>query len=238
MFSFVNLWELSNHTLFDDIELPSVTVDKDDGSSETYTVDKDTLINSIFDEVAEFEPITIDVDLMKSRINNFFKKNKVSFEHLFKINYLSYDPIENYDRKSEQTTITEREGSSKENGTTSLTNNGSKTGKIENGGTTTTTDEVSAFNSSSYQPKNKQSTELDTTINNSETNTNTESGSNINARENKDSGTTKFVDRTHGNIGITTAQDMMTEERDFWMTFNIYDVIAEKFLFWLCITTL
>ena len=74
MYSFVNLWELSEHTLFDDIVLPtgSYYQTNPDGSQElkTITPDKETLINSIFDEVAEYEPLTIDVDVMKMKMEN------------------------------------------------------------------------------------------------------------------------------------------------------------------------
>ena len=90
MYTFVNLWELSDHKLFDDIRLP-------DG------IDKEILINTIFDECAEFEPLTIDVDLMKAKINNFFARNYDNFNRLYQYTQIEYNPIENYSRYSNTT---------------------------------------------------------------------------------------------------------------------------------------
>ena len=88
MYTFVNLWELSYHKLFDDIRLPA-------------GIDKEILINTIFDECAEFEPLTIDVDLMKAKINNFFARNYDNFNRLYEYTQIEYNTIENYDRKND-----------------------------------------------------------------------------------------------------------------------------------------
>ena len=90
MFTFVNLWELSEHKLFDDIRLPA-------------GIDKEILVNTIFDECAEFEPLTIDVDLMKAKINNFFARNYDNFNRLYQYTQIEYNPIENYSRYSNTT---------------------------------------------------------------------------------------------------------------------------------------
>lgn len=88
MYTLVNLWELSNHSLFDDIMLP-------DG------INKDIMVNTIFDECAELEPYTIDVDLMKMKIKNFFLRNYDNFKRLYTYTTLEYNPIENYNKYSE-----------------------------------------------------------------------------------------------------------------------------------------
>ena len=80
MYTFVNLWELSDHKLFDDIRLPA-------------GIDKEILVNTIFDECAEFEPLTIDVDLMKAKINNFFAKNYDNFNRLYQYTNNTWDKI-------------------------------------------------------------------------------------------------------------------------------------------------
>ena len=92
MFSFVNLWELSEYTLFNDIRLPP-------------GIDKEILVNTIFDECAEFEPLTIDVDLMKAKINNFFARNYDNFNRLYHYTHLEYNPPHNYDNYSDIHTI-------------------------------------------------------------------------------------------------------------------------------------
>lgn len=94
-----------------------------------------------------------------------------------------YDPVENYDRKSD-ITIT-REYSDTDAGT-----NKNKT---------------LAFNS----------TELKQTDENSSSNTG--SGNS----------TETTVDRTHGNIGVTTAAQMLEGDSKFWLKFNYYKILFD-----------
>lgn len=185
MYTFVNLWELSEHKLFDDIRLPA-------------GIDKEILINTIFDECAEFEPLTIDVDLMKAKINNFFARNYDNFNRLYQYTKLEYNPIENYDRYSDINTRNERNISN--------TYSGSSENKI------------SAYDSAVYQPNNET------------TDSNTTSGT--------DNDTNVTVEHTHGNIGVTTTVQMLEQDTNYWNKNNMYQTIAEKFMFTFMITTI
>lgn len=89
-YSLVNLWELSNYTLFDNIVLP------DD-------MDKTVLVNTIFDEAAELEPITPNPVLFQAKIENFFSRNLNAFTRLFDSLVADYDPLENYRRNETET---------------------------------------------------------------------------------------------------------------------------------------
>ena len=189
MFTFVNLWELSEHKLFDDIKLPT-------------GIDKDILINTIFDECAEFEPLTIDVNLMKAKINNFFARNYDNFKRLYEYTQLKYNPIENYDRYSETS------GTDK-NTTKRITKN-SNIDEIK----------ISAYDSSTYQNNQLENVDVngsdDTTINN----------------------TNNVSEHTHGNIGVTTTVQMLEQDTNYWNKNNMYQTIAEKFMFTFMITTI
>lgn len=216
MFTFVNLWDLSRKTLFDDIELPTgtytATLPNGDLEDKTITPDKETLVNTILDEVAEYQPLSIDVDLMKFKINNFFKKNKEGFSRLIAINLITYSPIENTDRYESGTDNYSR--NDKFNGSTNLTTSNKSTDE----------NKISAFDSDSYQPN----TQL--------TNTNSGTETTSNNTNNDVNDITKHNLRTHGNIGVTTNQQMMVQEVDFWNKFNFYDIVANKFLFEMCLT--
>lgn len=216
MFSFVNLWELSRHTLFDNIELPTgkYTATLPDGTLQelSITPDKETLVNTILDEVAEYQPYSIDVDLMKFKIENFFKKNKEGFSRLIAINLITYSPIENTDRYEDGTDTVNRVNTSTDNGTYQRSLDYNDENKI------------SAYDSDVYQPNtnlNHSEDISDETKNNSTNNTDD---------------TTNHRLRTHGNIGVTTNQQMLNQEVDFWKSFNFYDMVANKFLFELCLT--
>lgn len=256
MFTFVNLWELSNNTLFDNIELPTgkytATLPNGDLKDLEITPDKETLVSTILDEVAEYQPLSIDVDLMKFKINNFFKKNKEGFSRLIALNLVTYSPIENTDRYESSTDTYNRDSVITDTGTT--TNKGeeskSSNSSVGENGTYTrhdnATDEnkISAFDSSEYQPNNITTHDesiSDTTTNSTTTNGNDStitSGSSNDNNIHKDNieDVNKHNLRTHGNIGVTTNQQMMTQEVDFWNSFNFYDMVANKFLFEMCLT--
>lgn len=212
MFTFVNLWNLSDKSLFDDIELPTgkYNATNPDGTQveKTITPDKEILVNSILDEVAELQPITIDVDVMKMKINNFFLKNKEGFNRLIAINILEYSPIENTDKYE---TRTNKYDSNIKNETTETA-----------GDTDTLEHDVASFNSSSLNIASK------------DIRSNTANLTNNNARTADD--TTTETIRAHGNIGVTTNQQMMEQEVNFWTSFSFYKIVATKFMFDLCLT--
>lgn len=111
-----------------------------------------------------------------------------------------YNPIENYDR-TENTTDT----------TTGKTTANSKGSNESNG---TNTNNVSAFDSSEYQPESQN-------INNDKTTTETKG-------ETESNETNIHEARIHGNIGITTNQQMINEE----LKLRIYNHIVEEILKW------
>lgn len=118
---------------------------------------------------------------------------------------IEYAPLENYDRMEHWTDELDGEGTSNSVGT------------LDN----TTTDETertkSAFDSSSYQPYDKV---------NSVTQSDTDSTDRTNTTINNDS---EHNGRIHGNIGVTTSQQMLTQELDlgYW---NLYQRITQLFL--------
>lgn len=130
-----------------------------------------------------------------------------------------------------------------ESGTTGTQESGT-TGKQANGNTTTT-NEISAENATAYQADNKstvQHGEGETlTHGRGETLTHgkrveddlqhgeviTHGGSDQHVNE-KDSAT-KFTVNRHGNIGVTTNQDMINQELDLLERFNPYKFIADLY---------
>lgn len=212
MFTFVNLWEMSRHTLFEDIELPQgkyTSYDADGNpTTELITPDKDVLVNSILDEVAELQPLTIDVDVMKMKIKNFFLKNQVGFEHLISMNLIWYSPIENTDRYE----------SRKENRATESSSQNEQSAKL--------------VHEDIHQVSTYDSDIMRDAEGNSSTDTNT--GNASASGKSKDSGDATI--HAHGNIGVTTNQQMLTQELEFWNKFSFYTIVAQKFMFELCLT--
>ena len=129
---------------------------------------------------------------------------------------LEYNPIENYDRMEDWTDTDDETTSSARDNTIKSTS----TNEIMN--SVNITDQNTAFNAG-LADHAKQITDGDTTENGSITNTEKE-----NVNDGRTGKHTK-TGRAHGNIGVTTSQQMIQSERDL-VVFNLYDVIANSFI--------
>ena len=228
----VKLWNMLQQlpTLFDSIVLPE-------------TLDHDSMVNSILFEAAELPPIYTDPALLKQMIDHYFKTRLAIHSQLVSVLSSEYDPIENYNRYEERTTsgtnaVTKSETeniSTSESGTTSGTVNsstsGSTSGEVEN--------KISAFNADTYQPDNH--TDSTTT---SDTQTETETGgtsSNTGTSQKTGSGTENGThsgsetSHIHGNIGVTTSQQMIESSIELLGVSDVYRYITADFIKTFCI---
>ena len=111
---------------------------------------------------------------------------------------------------------------------------------IQEGGSTTDTREVSAYNSSGYQADNQETvshgkkTDDDLTYGKKtdddltygkQTSDNMTYGHKITDEK---TGKSSYTEHTHGNIGVTTNQEMIRQELELLEAFDIYDWIAAK----------
>ena len=119
-------------------------------------------------------------------------------------------------------------------------------------GNSTNTDEISAYNSASFQNDKKNTTnssnssKTNTTTNSTRTDNLTESNSNTRTDNLSESNSNTRTDnlsektssnrmgRAHGNIGVTTSQQMLQSELDI-AKWNIYEQITDLFLSEFCI---
>lgn len=144
-----------NEQLFDGLRLPS-------------GVNKDTFIDNLLAETAEFEVIYPDAEFMANMISVWSTKELPVWEKLDETLHYDYDPISNYDRHEEST------------------NTGESLGK------------VAGYNATDLVNSSGASTDV------------------------------KRTARMWGNIGVTTTQQMIEEERKV-SQFNISDYIIESF---------
>ena len=247
MYNLINIYNASNGTLFNDI----IIYDK---------IDKDTLINTIFDEAGELEPCTSYPDLLKMKIEVFFKRNFTNFKHVYDAFLLEYQPIENYDKNSEITTTkkgTVTHDDVKDQTTTPNTTNTStidrtdtRTPDLSTTETPELNDEhlVQAFDGVNPTTEYKDVHGGTNTVVQNGTDTNKIDGTTTDTQ----TGTVKFatndkmtdthdttdtvIERTHGNIGVTTSQQMLQSEIDLWTKFNPYKAMADYFIKELMIT--
>ena len=169
-------------------------------------IDKDTLINNIFSRSGEFEVMYPDPTYLKPAIGAWSAKWQSTFIRWLNALSIEYDPLENYNRYEHWT----------DDDDTTITGNasGNSTGKTHS----VNTDKVSADDAGDIFTNRGQNV-----IDGNDSGT-----SSSNTKEVTD-GTTEHDGRIHGNIGVTTSQQMLLSELDlgYW---NIYEKITDIFL--------
>ena len=170
-------------SLFDGISLPD-------------SIDQKTLYDKIMYDNWDLEPYISDFDILHRFILNWFKTRYQAWEMMNKALSQDYEPLENMNR-SETETIT-RERTFK--GQTSTEDSGENETR------------VSAFDSSSYQPS-----QMDTS----------QATGSENRNDNEDETVTNERN-SHGTIGVITNQDMLQKEIDI-RKYDIYSIISKEF---------
>lgn len=204
-----------DNTLFDGFNVPDGLV-------------KQIAIDAILMRTRELEILYPDFTYMKNRIAIWSNKYQINWKKLYDTTVLEYNPIENYDRMEDWTDTDDETSTSARDNTRNTTNTVKSTSTNEVMNSVNVTDQNTAFNAG-LADHAKQITDGDTTENGSITNTETgkdTENENINGGR---TGRHTRVGRAHGNIGVTTSQQMIQSERDL-VIFNLYDVIAESFI--------
>lgn len=244
--STLGLYEWDN-TLFDLFRIPD-------------TLDKEVLIMNLLAQTAELEILYPNPVVLKNLIGVWSRKNLPVWEKLYATTVLEYNPIENYNRYEEGTE--DGTGTTKHGGADTTTDTERHTGtdernqKLSSTGTDTVTgtdtkgqwiagyDSVPVGEDDGLVKKQREQDDFSTQ---------TDYGRIDNLEENKHYGET--INKTgklehgeeiatsregthtlhaHGNIGVTTTQNMIKQERQIDL-FNIYDIIIEDYKMRFCI---
>ena len=233
-------------TLFDNLSFPE-------------GIDRDVFIYNTLDRGAEFEVIYPDPSILIEKVGFWSGKWFRTFDRWVKALEVEYEPLFNYDRHEEETrtpNLTEKRTPDLESKRTAnledkrtanltTTNTPNTTNTIN--GSRTEEKQVSAFDSSSYQPAEKLTvtdngrtealTGTDTvtqtgtdTVNHTGTDTTKESGTDTTTH----TGTEKWTRCAYGNIGVTTSQQMLEAELTI-SEWNLYDHLSDVFIREFCI---
>lgn len=232
MVSGISLWglfEYTNETLFDQIEL-------------TEKLDKDILVTNIIDKWGTVDLYQQNPIIVKRKINTFFLTNYDNFDKIAEVMQQEYNPLENYDRLEDTKENRDKTGAgvSTNNSTGSTTSsasgNSTSAGSSQtNLGASDTEHKTSADNEVDYQRfgKDISSARTDETAS-SDTLSNTSSANGSNTENSTATHSTSETDgfnrdsRIHGNIGTVSSQMLLLQELDV-RKFNIYDYIADLF---------
>lgn len=193
-------------------------------------IDKDILTDNILLKSADFEVLYADPYFVQSAIGLWSKKWYRTFEKWVTALAIEYAPLENYDRM-ENWDDTLNKGIS-----TSVRRDSGNTRTFDNSDTTTPgttiTEEtkVSAYDASTYQPKQEVITTPsgngDVLAHSGTIKDEYGEGSSGSEKENSKN---VHSGRIHGNVGVTTSQKMLEEELRI-SEWNLYEHITDLFL--------
>ena len=146
------------------------------------------------------------------------KKYSTSWRHLIDVSESEYNLLDNYNGDETETTTTTLDTTNEVIHNVTDTTTTTSESVTNNQGT----DSVFGYDSTSSVDANKSN--IDSTGSSEGNSTNTKTGSEKELNTGTNSVTRTF--NRHGNLGVTTSQDMLTQEVDFWK-WNLMDSIIE-----------
>lgn len=212
-------------------------------------VDGALLKNNIILETAELEVIYPDPSFFKTAVGLWSHTRIVTWERVYNASLQEYNPIENYNRYEEETTdgsrihsgtdstATTESGTNATDGSISRTVSGTESGTANQNHSTT--NQITAFDSNSLQTHDKSTATAEDTTSATRSGTETEtndttvtdsktgSATITHGEQIADSGSRES--HIHGNIGVTTSQQMLESELEVAPKLNIYDYIIRDF---------
>ena len=216
-------------------------------------IQKETVRDNILVECAELECLYPNPEVMKNVIAIWSRKEKPYWDRVFKAASAEYNPIENYRRtETEQMTdgrtekhtgsdVSTRAGNDRNIASGSDRQTGNSSSTDTNSGTDTVTNKITGYDSGTLVNHDSSDTQHGHIINNTASGSNTQEYGRVDTMEHNTSDTLKHgeniehsgnTDRTllaFGNIGVTTSQEMLTQEMEIAKIINVIPIIIESF---------
>lgn len=205
-------------------------------------VDHETLVNTILLNCGEFEVLYPNIETLKNMFTLFSNKWSRTVSKWVSALNTEYKPLENYDRyenfggseteleNGNETHLTNGNETITNNGNTILSRSGTDNNDVES--------KTSAFNTNDYQPGEKTTNQINygssdkNDVNLSQTRT--PNITEIRTPNIKRTRTPNLENHIHGNIGVTTSQQMLESELQlqYW---NLYNKISNLFMKEFCV---
>lgn len=195
-------------------------------------VERDLVIETILEKYGMQALVRPDPSYMKKHIGIWSRRKLWTWAKLYNTLNLEYNPIDNTDKYEDYTDkrTTERTTSGKTASTSDGTNSRTENETTSGTRNETVDHDVSAENASDYQPDSR-----DMTLgSNSDSRENTASGKTSLKSNGTNSETENYTDtfthtlHTHGNVGVTTTQQMIDAERES-VRYNLVEEIAADY---------
>lgn len=203
-------------------------------------IDKATLIDNLLMETAEREIIYTNLAFLRQAIGSWSKKNLPVWKELYKTTQYEYNPIWNKDGTVTETETRDLHGTNYHTDNTDRVDNltDKNTRDFKDKETRDLDDEtlnsVYGFNSSSEAPNEKVHTDYTGTDTMDHTGTDTmdhtgrQDIDRTYDEKTSDTGTVKHERVEQGNIGLTSTQSLILEQREV-VKINLMDIIIDDF---------
>lgn len=223
-----------DNTLFNSMQIPA-------------GMDRDLIVSSILDETSDFPVLITDLETLRFAINQWSAHRVDIWAKMRGTTQYEYNPIENYDRSELETSTTNHTGTGTVKGdggedkvVSSNSNNRTDRHSNSRTGYDTQTESVAAFNQADMTNHTTSRTDYNST--DTYNGTIGDAGNSTSTRTNKhgETETRNFSDvyskniRIHGNIGVTTTQDMIRQEREI-IDYDLVKIIVEEYKKKFCI---
>lgn len=192
-------------SIFDGLEVP---------------IEKQTVIDSILLECMPFETLFPQPEFMKQAITIWSNSCQTVWNHLYETMNYEYNPIWNKDGSVTETSVYGAKKRTDTYGTDKMTN-------VDGAQHAENVESVAGFNSDTFSDHTKNESDVDSV-------TNTQTRDAHTDQHSDDTYTDTHTRIEKGNIGITTTQQMIQEERNI-AEFNLIRYITEDFKNRFCI---
>ena len=182
-------------------------------------VNRQTIIDNILLECSELTVIYPDWNFMQKAIGSWSAKELEIWNKIYALEHMDYNPIENYDRYEDEVENIGNKGK-----TVNIGSNLSYGSSVDN---SDTVNRVAGFNSNDLA---NQSQSEGTTLNSNKDGGQSSGMSMADTEQSRSRGS-----RIHGNIGVTTTQQMMEQELNILPKVHIDDYIVNSFKERFCI---
>ena len=189
--------------------------------------ERELFVNNLIMECAELEIIYPDWDFLKFAIDNWSKKEVITWNRLMVAMLAEYDPIENYNRIENLTES--HSGSISHSGTDSATHSGNDS--VVGSGKDTDKHSRTSFDNGTLAITEQMEYGKGST----ETHNYNSTVANTHGQVITDTTKITHTGNVHGNIGVTTSQQMLEQELEIAPKLNVINTMIESFKNRFCI---
>ena len=198
---------------------------------------KKTVTDNILIECAEFEFLYPNPIVAKNVIGIWSRKEKPYWDRVYTASKAEYNPIENYRRNETETVSDDRteehSGNDVNRASGSDTQTGNSSSTDTNSGTDETTNKITGYDSDNLVTHDSSETDYGHILTNEAEGTNTQQYGRVDTMTHGEKieheGSTDRTMLAYGNIGVTTSQEMLTQELELAKIIEVIPIIIESF---------